>query len=66
MRSRRRDQAFHYTRDYSNFEVKIMIGMRSQVDFDPAKAEVMRTRTQIAVNFGRCFHVFRQSFVFIG
>jgi 2-polyprenyl-3-methyl-5-hydroxy-6-metoxy-1,4-benzoquinol methylase len=52
MRSRRRDQAFHYARDYSNFEVKIMIGMQSQADFDPAKAEVFAEGILTALNNG--------------
>ena len=52
MRSRRRDQAFHYARDYSNFEVKIMIGMQSQADFDPAKAAVFAEGILTALNNG--------------
>src|SRR5262245_12330984 len=49
---RRRDQACRDPRYYSNFEVKIMAGMQSQADFDPAKAEVFAEGLLTALNNG--------------
>jgi ubiquinone/menaquinone biosynthesis C-methylase UbiE len=40
------------SRLHANFEVKIMAGMKTQADFDPAKAEAFAERLLMALNHG--------------
>src|SRR5262249_35175616 len=50
--ARSRDIVYHCDGHHLNLEVKIMVGMKTQADFDPAKAEAFEDRFLMALNNG--------------
>src|SRR5262245_54197605 len=50
--ARARDIVCHCAGHHLNLEVKSMVGMKTQADFDPAKAEAFADRLLMALNNG--------------